>query len=154
MSFNSLNGAFGRTEVLSFDKIQLINIFYGPLFAVISSSLCQTVTEVFLLFLYSVLCLVTQSCLTLCDPMDCSAPGSSVHGDLSGKNTGVGCLPSSRRYSQSRDQTQVSCIVGRFFTSWAIREAQKYHSLMFIFMSMIHLRYVLYMIQGMGLRLF
>ena len=39
----------------------------------------------------SVLCLVTQSCLTLCDPMDCSAPGSSVQGDSPGKNTGVGC---------------------------------------------------------------
>jgi len=38
-----------------------------------------------------VLCLLTQSCPTLCDPMDCSPPGSSVHGDSSGKNTGVGC---------------------------------------------------------------
>ena len=35
--------------------------------------------------------LVTQSCLTLCNPMDCSPPGSSVHGDSPGKNTGVGC---------------------------------------------------------------
>ena len=33
--------------------------------------------------------LVTQSCQTLCDPMDCSLPGSSVHGDSPGKNTGV-----------------------------------------------------------------
>ena len=32
-----------------------------------------------------------QSCLTLCDPMDCSLPGSSVHGDSPGKNTGVDC---------------------------------------------------------------
>ena len=38
-----------------------------------------------------VLCLVTQSCATLCHPMDCSLPGSSVHGGLPGKNTGVGC---------------------------------------------------------------
>ena len=36
-------------------------------------------------------CLVAQSCLTLCDPMDCSPPGSSVHGDSPGKNTVVGC---------------------------------------------------------------
>ena len=35
--------------------------------------------------------LVTQSCLTLCNPMDCSLPGPSVHGDSPGKNTGVGC---------------------------------------------------------------
>ena len=38
----------------------------------------------------TVLCLVTQSRLTLCNPMDCSLPGSSVHGDSPGKNTGVG----------------------------------------------------------------
>ena len=36
-------------------------------------------------------CLVTQSCPTLCDSMDCSPPGSSVHGDSPGKNTEVGC---------------------------------------------------------------
>ena len=37
------------------------------------------------------MCLVTQSYLTLCDPMDCSLPGSFVHGDSPGKNAGVGC---------------------------------------------------------------
>ena len=37
-------------------------------------------------------CLVTQLCPTLCDPMDCSPPGSSVHGDSPGKNTGGGWL--------------------------------------------------------------
>ena len=37
------------------------------------------------------LCLVSQSCRTLCYPMDCSPSGSSVHGDSIGKNTGVGC---------------------------------------------------------------
>ena len=35
-------------------------------------------------------CLVTNSCLTICDPIDCSQPGSSVHGIFPGKNTGVG----------------------------------------------------------------
>ena len=39
----------------------------------------------------SVLCSVAQSCPTLCDPMDRSPPGSSVHGDSPGKDTGVGC---------------------------------------------------------------
>ena len=37
------------------------------------------------------LCLVVQLCPTLCDPMNCSPPGSSVQGDSPGKNTGVGC---------------------------------------------------------------
>ena len=35
-------------------------------------------------------CLVAQSCLTLCNPLDCSLPGSSTHGTFSGKNTAVG----------------------------------------------------------------
>ena len=37
------------------------------------------------------LCLLAQSCPTLCNPMDCSPPGSSVHGDSPGKNTAVVC---------------------------------------------------------------
>ena len=41
-------------------------------------------------FLYAAMCLVTQSCLTLRSPMDCSPPGFSVHGDSPGQNTGVG----------------------------------------------------------------
>ena len=40
---------------------------------------------------FVVLCLVAQSCATLCNPTDCSPPGSSVHGDSPGKNTGVVC---------------------------------------------------------------
>ena len=40
------------------------------------------------------LCSVTQSCLTLCDPVDCSPPGSSVHGDSPPKNTSeLSCPP-------------------------------------------------------------
>ena len=58
---------------------------------------------------------VTQSCPTLCDPLDCSPPGSSVHGGSPGMNAGVGCH--ARRSSQPRDRTQVSRSAGRFFTS-------------------------------------
>ena len=39
----------------------------------------------------AVLCLVAHSCPSLCDPMDCSLPDSSMHGDSPGKTTGVGC---------------------------------------------------------------
>ena len=70
------------------------------------------------------LCVCAQSCPTLCDPMDCSPPGSSVHGDSPDKNVGVGCNASSRGSSQPRDGTQVSHTAGRFFTVWAAREAQ------------------------------
>ena len=112
------------------------------------------------------LCLVAQSCPTLCDPMDHRPPGFFVHGDSLGKNTGVGChappTPTPRGSSQPRDQIQVSalqadslpseppekpkntewvpypfsrgtswprnqiglsCIAGRFFTSWTTQEA-------------------------------
>ena len=68
-----------------------------------------------------VLCLVTQSCLILCNLIDCSPPGSSVHGDSPGKNTGVGCLPYSRESSQPRAWIQVSHIAGGFFTIWTTR---------------------------------
>ena len=51
---------------------------------------CSPETITSLLISY-VLCLVAQSCLTLCNPMDCTPPGSSVHGDSPGKKTGVGC---------------------------------------------------------------
>ena len=47
------------------------------------------------LYIYTVLCLVAQICLTLCNSMDCSPPGSSIHGNSPGKNIGVGlpCSP-------------------------------------------------------------
>ena len=38
-----------------------------------------------------ILCSVTQSCPTLCNPMNCSLPGSSIHGDSPGNNIGVDC---------------------------------------------------------------
>ena len=50
---------------------------------------------------------VAQSCLTLRDPMDCSPPGSSVHGILQARMLEWVALPSSRGSSQPRDQTQV-----------------------------------------------
>ena len=70
----------------------------------------------FLIDCCSVLCLVAQSCPTLCDPMDCSLPGSSVHGILQARILERVAMPSSRRSSQPWDQTQVSHIASGFFT--------------------------------------
>ena len=67
--------------------------------------------------------LVAQSCLTLCNPMDCSLLGFSVHGILWVKILEWVAMPSSRGSSQPRDQTRVSGIADRFFTIWATREA-------------------------------
>ena len=62
--------------------------------------------------------LVTQSYPTLCNPMDCSPLGSSVHGILQVRILEWVAMPFSRRSYQPRDQTQVSLIAGRLFTSW------------------------------------
>ena len=51
-----------------------------------------------------------QSYPTLCNPMDCSFPGSSVHGILQAKILEWIMMPSSRVSSQLRDQTHVFCI--------------------------------------------
>ena len=63
--------------------------------------------------------LVTQLCLTLCDPMDCSPPASSVHGILQARILEWVASPFSRGSSRLKDWTQVSCFAGRFFTIWA-----------------------------------
>ena len=67
--------------------------------------------------------LVPQSCLTLCEPMDCSLPGSPVHGILQARTLEWVAIFSSRGSSPPRDWTGVSWIVGRFFTVWITREA-------------------------------
>ena len=64
---------------------------------------------------------VTQSCPTLCDPMDCSLPGSSVHGIFQARILEWVAISFSRGSSQPRDRSRVSRIVGRRFTIWATR---------------------------------
>ena len=81
---------------------------------------------------------VAQSCPTIRHPMDGSLQGSSIHGIFQARVLEWGAIafmefsrpdywsgqpfPFSRDSSQPRDQTQVSCIAGGFFTNWAIRE--------------------------------
>ena len=60
--------------------------------------------------------LVAQSCLTLCDPMNCSPPGFSVHGIHQAIILEWIAIPFSRGTSQPRNRTLVSCVAGRFFT--------------------------------------
>jgi len=64
-----------------------------------------------------------DSRLTPCNPMDCSPPGSSVHGIFQARILGWFAISFSRGSSFSRDQTQVSSTAGRSFTDWATREA-------------------------------
>ena len=68
---------------------------------------------------------VAQSCPTLCDPMDCSLPGSSLHGILQATVLEWVATSSSRGSSQPRGRTQVSRIVGKLFAFRATRESPK-----------------------------
>ena len=67
---------------------------------------------------------VIQSSLTPCNPMDCSLPGSSVHGIFQARVLEWVAISFSRGSPQRRDQTWVSRIAGRCFTIWANRETQ------------------------------
>ena len=58
---------------------------------------------------------LAQSCPTLCDPVDCSPPGSSVLEILQARTLEGAAMPFSKGSSQPRDQTRVSCIAGRRF---------------------------------------
>ena len=60
--------------------------------------------------------LFAQSCLTLCYPLDCSLPGSSVHEILQARIVQWISIPFSKGSSQPQNQTQVFHIAGRFFT--------------------------------------
>ena len=65
-----------------------------------------------------------KSCLTLCNPMDCSLSGSSVPGILRATILEWIAIPFSWGSSWPRDQTRVSCIADRFLTGWVTGKAQ------------------------------
>ena len=76
---------------------------------------------------------VAQSCRTLCDPMDWSLSGSSIHGILQARILEWVAVSFSRGYSWPRDRTQLSHIAGTHFNLWATREAHwTYSSLQFL----------------------
>ena len=70
---------------------------------------------------------VTQSCLTLCNPMNCCLPGSSVHGIFQARILEGVAISFSRESSQPRYQTHSSWIACRLLTSWAMREVSPCH---------------------------
>ena len=75
---------------------------------------------------YSNMCMHTQSCLTLCDPMDCSPPGSFVHGISQARILEWVTISFSRGCSWPRDWSHVSyvsALASRFFKHWATWEA-------------------------------
>ena len=68
--------------------------------------------------------------VSLCNPMDSSPPGSSIHGILRARILEWVAIPLSRESFQPRNRTQVSCFAGRFFTIWTTRKALLWISLM------------------------
>ena len=68
-------------------------------------------------------CLITKSCLTLCDPMDCSPPGSSVREISQTRTLEWIAIPFLRGASQPRDQTHVSCMGRQMLYHWAIYQS-------------------------------
>ena len=66
-----------------------------------------------------------QWCLTLCDPIDCSPSGSSIHGILQARRLEWVAMPSSRGSSRTRDRTHVSFITGGLSTTQSLRKPGK-----------------------------
>ena len=79
-------------------------------------------------------CLVTKLCPTLCNPMNCSPLDSSVHGISQARILERVAIFFSRGSSRTRDQTRVSCMTGRFFTTEPSGKPRLYRkSLFFIY---------------------
>ena len=102
-----------RSHIQSCKLVHVSGIHYHK--CVSSTSGC-----VFVYFTVKVKVKVTQLCPTLGNSMD-----YTVHGILQARILEWVAFPFSRGSSQPRDRTQVSCIAGRFFTSWATREAPR-----------------------------
>ena len=102
----------------------ILMIIFVDLLSVIPCFVVLAADLEFILY-YMCVCLVDWSYLTLCNPMGCSLPGSSVHGFLQARLLEWVAIPFSTGSAPPRDQTQISCIAGGFFTVWATREALK-----------------------------
>ena len=77
---------------------------------------------------YITCCAESLSCLTLCDHMDCSPPGSSVHEDSPGKNTGVDCYALLQGISPPRGSNTGLPHYRQILYHWATWEAQEHWS--------------------------
>ena len=96
----------------------------------------------------STVCVRAQSGPTLCNPMDCSLPGSSVHGISQARILEWVAISFSRGSSQTRDRTWVPCIAGKFFTIWAIRGL---HSIMYACINtQVHTHIYVYQLSADG----
>ena len=98
----SVRNCAGPTYETNFTRLS------GILGISVSHISCDTDRGQFCLILASC-CLIAESCPALCDPVDCSPPGSSVHGILQARILEWAAVSVSRGCSQPRDQTHISC---------------------------------------------
>ena len=101
-----------------------LNILFQISFILSLKLFCKCHSLLHILFfltttLYACCSLVTKLCLTLCDPMDCSLPGSYVHGISQVRILEWVAISYSRGSPWSKDQTHVSCLTNIFFTKAA-----------------------------------
>ena len=86
-------------------------------------------------------CLVAQSCLTSLQPYGLYPARVLCPWDSPGKNSGLSCHSPPGEFSRPRNQTQISCIAGGFFTGWAtiaiLTDVRWYFTAAFIFISMM-----------------
>ena len=75
--------------------------------------------------IFVLVCSVAQLCPTLCYPMNCSPPGSSVHGLLQARILEWVAISSFRESSPPSDQTSISCMGRQVFYHWTTREANQ-----------------------------
>ena len=107
--------------ILSLFFFHYLPIYFTTEHGVAFPGLCIQFSSV--IYLICWYCLVTKSCQTLCDPMDCSLPGSYVHGISHARILEWVAISFSRVSPQPKLWTQVSYIAGKFCTIWATREA-------------------------------
>ena len=113
----------------------ILMIIFVDLLSVIPCFVVLAADLEFILY-YMCVCLVDWSYLTLCNPMGCSLPGSSVHGFLQARLLEWVAIPFSTGSAPPRDQTQISCIAGGFFTVWSTREA---HTILYTYTIILYI---------------
>ena len=91
--------------------------FLRKLFPNAKNKICRLTRETLYTKMVCCDCLVAKLHTTVCNPMDCSLPGSSIHGISRVRILEWVAIPFSRRSSWPRDWTRVSCLAGRFFTT-------------------------------------
>ena len=125
LSFQKLSISKGFPETTQVDWIQHLTGFFLFLFYLTNFCLHSALQPLLFLPSIFILCMCAQSCLTLCDPIDYSPPGSTVHGISQARILERVTISYSTESSWPKDQTRVSCISRWILHHWATRGTLK-----------------------------